>query len=292
MNVVPAQIAGVRRIVVATPPTSANPAVAYALQRLGITEVLGVGGAQAIAALAYGTESVAPVDKIVGPGNAYVAAAKRQVFGQVGIDAIAGPSEVVILADDSAPPAWIALDLLAQAEHDPDARVTLVTTSSALAQAVSQALQQALANTPRREIAQSAITAHAANIVVANFALGVALVNRMAPEHLQIMLSEGLGASPSDFVAGAIFWGPCSPTAVGDYWAGPNHVLPTGRTARFRGPLGVDDFLVPTSVITYTAAAAATLDPARQLAVAESLPAHAASLAARLPTGQEGPDSP
>jgi histidinol dehydrogenase len=284
MNVVPAQLAGVPRIVVFTPPGSVtrNPAIAYALTRLGVSEVVGLGGAQAVAAAAFGTETIRPVDKIVGPGNAYVAAAKRQLFGVVGIDSVAGPSEVVIVADESAPADWIARDLLAQAEHDPDARALLITPSDTLANAVSESIRGFLAEMPRREIASQAISNRGANCLVADIKAAVELSNRIAPEHLQVMVQSDTGLTPSDFVAGAIFWGRHSPTAVGDYWAGPNHVLPTGSTARFSGPLCVDDFTVATSVVQYSEAAAATgLGPAQRLAEAEGLFGHAEALRCR-----------
>jgi len=283
MNVVPAQIAGVGRIVALTPPKSVpqNPAVAYALRALGVTDVIGVGGAQAVAAAAYGTETIEPVDKIVGPGNAYVAAAKRQVFGKVGIDSIAGPSEVVIVADESAPADWLAWDLMAQAEHDESARSILITTSDELARAVATAVEAQTARTPRAEVIRAALRDHGLNCVVRDLDAAVTLANRSAPEHLQVIVSEEAGLAPTDFVAGAIFWGAHAPTAVGDYWAGPNHVLPTGGTARYRGPLSVDDFTVQYSVVGYGVEAARRLAPAVTLAESEGLFAHAEALRAR-----------
>lgn len=284
MNVVPAQIAGVARIVALTPPGSVenNPAIGYALSRLGVTEVIRLGGAQVVAAAAFGTDTICPVDKIVGPGNAYVAAAKRQVFGKVGIDSIAGPSEVVVVADDSAPARWIAWDLLAQAEHDEQARSILITTSWALAQRVAGELKSLVAVAPRGEVIARALTDWGALVVVPDLAAAVEVSNAIAPEHLQVMLGDGVDLEPTDFTAGAIFWGASSPTALGDYWAGPNHVLPTGGTARYRGPLGVDDFVTATTVVRYTPEAADTIGPAVRLARAEGLFAHAAALAARM----------
>jgi histidinol dehydrogenase len=283
MNVVPAQIAGVPRIVAFTPPATLrnNPAVAYALVALGVDEVYAVGGAQAVAAAAWGTEHIAPVDKIVGPGNAYVAAAKRQVFGKVGIDSIAGPSEVVVVAAAGAPPEWIALDLMAQAEHDESARVVLLTPSEELAWEVAAAIEERIGDAPRAGIIGAALHDHGANVVLPSLADCVALCNRIAPEHLQVIVDDEAGLMPADFVAGAIFWGEHTPTAVGDYWAGPNHVLPTGTTARYRGPLGVADFTVPYSVVRYTKKATTRLDGAIRLAEAEGLAEHAAALRAR-----------
>ncbi|MCA9562519.1 MAG: histidinol dehydrogenase, partial [Myxococcales bacterium] len=226
MNVVPARIAGVPRIVVITPPgsVSSNPAVAYALRELSIDEIVRVGGAQGIAAAAFGTETINPVDVIVGPGNAFVAEAKRQVFGQVGIDSVAGPSEVVILADESAPLDYIVWDLLAQAEHDPDARVVLISDSLALATAVQERIVECMETSPRAEVMALAIENNSANCVIPSLSLAKLLINAIAPEHLQIMVSPSAKIDPEELVAGAIFWGPHSPTAIGDYWAGPNHV--------------------------------------------------------------------
>ena len=283
MNVVPAQIAGVTRIVALTPPGSVenNPAVAYALSRLGVAEIVRLGGAQVVAAAAYGTETIRPVVKIVGPGNAYVAAAKRQVFGKVGIDSIAGPSEVVIIADRTARAEWIAWDMLAQAEHDEQARSILIATDGDLAEAVCTHIVRLAAESPRGKVVGASLAEHGAVCVASSLAVAVALSNAIAPEHLQVMVSDD-ELDPSQLIAGAIFWGEHSPTALGDYWAGPNHVLPTGGTARFCGPLCVDDFLAHTSVVRYTRGGAQTTEPAIRLAEAEGLWAHAGALRARI----------
>ena len=283
MNVVPAQIAGVGRIVALTPPGSVenNPAVAFALSVLGVDEIIRLGGAQVVAAAAYGTETIRPVVKIVGPGNAYVAAAKRQVFGKVGIDSIAGPSEVVIIADSSANASWIAWDILAQAEHDEQARSILITTDPDLATSVCDHIERLADESPRREVVRTALSNHGAVCVVPTLSTAAELSNAIAPEHLQVMVEDN-ELDPSQLIAGAIFWGPYTPTALGDYWAGPNHVLPTGGTARFCGPLSVPDFVAPTSVVSYTREAAQTTEPAARLADAEGLWAHAAALRARI----------
>jgi histidinol dehydrogenase len=254
MNVVPAQVAGVERIVVTTPPRtlSENPAVAAALLELGVTEVYAVGGAQAIAALAFGTETVPRVDKITGPGNKYVAAAKKLVFGVVGIDAIAGPTEVVIVADRMARAEFIAADLLAQAEHGEDASAILITDSERLAQSVMREVTLQAESLPRREIVTRSLNEYGAIIVVENLAEGPALVNELAPEHLEIVTSDDEAVARNIRHAGAIFFGSYTPEAVGDYLAGPNHVLPTGRTARFSSALGVYDFVKRTSVLRYS----------------------------------------
>ena len=283
MNVVPAQIAGVGRIVALTPPGSVenNPAVAFALSTLGVDEIVRLGGAQVVAAAAYGTESIRPVVKIVGPGNAYVAAAKRQVFGKVGIDSIAGPSEVVIIADGSANPSWIAWDLLAQAEHDEQARSILITTDADVATSVCDHIERRTEESPRKEVISTALREHGAVCVVPSLDVAVELSNAIAPEHLQVMVADQ-HLSPDQLVAGAIFWGQYTPTALGDYWAGPNHVLPTGGTAKFCGPLNVSDFVAPMSIVRYTAEAARTTGPAARLADAEGLWAHAAALRSRI----------
>ena len=289
MNTVPAQIAGVPRIVALTPPGSVenNPAVGYALKRLGVGEVIRLGGAQAVAAAAYGTQTIDPVCKIVGPGNAFVAAAKRQVYGRVGIDSIGGRWEVVIVADASAPAEWIAWDLMAQAEHDESARSILVTTSHELAARVCEHLRDLVEKSPRAEVIRAALSNHGSVCVVPNLEVAVTLTNAIAPEHLQVMVPEECEIQPEDFVAGAVFWGPHSPTAIGDYWAGPNHVLPTGGTARYRGPLSVDDFRVPMSVVRYNAQASRSIKPAIELAESEGLFAHAAALRARWQASKE-----
>ena len=254
MNTVPAQVAGVPRIVVATPPGTLeqSPVVAALLEELHIEEVYQVGGAQAIAALAFGTENIRKVDKIVGPGNAYVALAKKLVYGTVGIDSIAGPTEVVVLADDTANPRFIAADLLAQAEHDELASAICITTSEALAEEVLSEVTRQLAVLERRTIAESSIRDYGAIFVVDSIAVGCELVNQLAPEHLEIMTSDDEQAAAGIRHAGAIFFGPWSSEPVGDYLAGPNHVLPTVGTARFSSPLGVYDFVRRQSVIRYS----------------------------------------
>jgi histidinol dehydrogenase len=285
MNAVPAKVAGVPRIAMAVPAPDGevNPLVLAAARLAGVDEVYRVGGAQAIAALAYGTASIPAVAKIVGPGNAFVAAAKRRVFGQVGIDMIAGPSEVLILADGTANPDWVAADLLAQAEHDPAAQPILVTDSVWLADAVEAALERQLATLPRRDIAAASWRDHGAVILVAALADAVPLVDRLAPEHLEIEAdgAEALAARVRN--AGAIFLGSHTPEAIGDYVGGPNHVLPTARSARFSSGLGVLDFLKRTSILKCDAAALRVLGPAAiALGRAEGLEAHARSVAIRL----------
>ncbi|MGH9903252.1 MAG: histidinol dehydrogenase, partial [Pyrinomonadaceae bacterium] len=245
MNVVPAQVAGVGRIVVATPPRTLaeNPAVAAALLELGITEIYAVGGAQAVAALAYGTETVPRVDKITGPGNKYVAAAKKLVFGVVGIDSIAGPSEVVVLADDTARADFVAADLLAQAEHGEDASAVLVTTSDALAHAVAREVDRQAQLLPRRAVVERSLADYGACVVVEDAGAACEFVNELAPEHLEIIARDEEALAARVRHAGAIFLGAHTPEAVGDYFAGPNHVLPTGGAARFSSALGVADFV-------------------------------------------------
>ena len=285
MNVVPAQVAGVQRIVVVTPPSSLreNPAVAAALLELGVTEVYAVGGAQAIAALAYGTETVPRVDKITGPGNRYVAAAKKLVFGTVGIDSIAGPSEVVIIADDTANAEFVAADLLAQAEHDEDASAVLVTISDQLATAVTAAVSRQMESLPRRAVIEKSLARHGAIFVVADIGEACALVNGLAPEHLEIVTGDDDAVAARILYAGAIFFGPYTPAAVGDYFAGPNHVLPTAGAARFSSALGVYDFVKRTSVLRYSREALKqSADKIATLAKAEGLDAHARSAAIRL----------
>lgn len=284
MNVVPAQVAGVERIVVATPPRtlSESPAVAAALRELNVTEIYAVGGAQAIAALAYGTESVPRVDKITGPGNKYVAAAKKLVFGVVGIDAIAGPSEVVIIADDTARADFIAADLLAQAEHGDDASSILITNNQTLAAEVAHEVQQQLESLPRRDIASASLKSFGAIVVVNNLDDAGEITNRIAPEHLQLITGDDDRAAARIRHAGAIFFGQHTPEAVGDYMAGPNHVLPTGRTARFSSALGVYDFVKRTSVLRYSPEAFAKVsDSIAVLAECEGLAAHARSATIR-----------
>jgi histidinol dehydrogenase len=285
MNVVPARVAGVARVAVVTPPRTLRqtPAVAAALLELGVTEVYQVGGAQAVAALAYGTETIPRVDVITGPGNKYVAAAKKLVFGAVGIDSIAGPSEVVVLADETARPDFVAADLLAQAEHGEDASAVLVTTSAVLADAVAAEVERQSAGLPRRAIVARALTDFGAVFVVRDFAEGCDLVNELAPEHLEIIARDDETLAARVRHAGAIFFGAHTPEAVGDYFAGPNHVLPTGRAARFSSALGVHNFLRRTSTIRYTREELnRTGRMIAALAHSEGLDAHARSALIRL----------
>ena len=285
MNAIPARAAGVARIAmcVPTPDGVLNPLVLAAARRAGVSEIYRIGGAQAVAALAYGTESVAPVDRIVGPGNAYVAEAKRQVFGRVGIDNIAGPSEVVVLADAANDPRRVAVDLLAQAEHDEAAQSILITDSAAFADAVAEAVRAELPTLPRAAIAGASWDAHGAIILVRDFDEAIALIDRLAPEHLQIMLPEPEAVFARIRHAGAAFLGGFCPEALGDYVAGPNHVLPTGRTARFASGLSVFDFLKRTTWISANQSALDAVGPAAvALAEAEGLQAHARSVALRL----------
>jgi histidinol dehydrogenase len=284
MNVVPAQVAGVPRIVVTTPPQtlSQNPAVAAALVELGITEVYRVGGAQAIAALAFGTASVPRVDKITGPGNQFVAAAKKLVFGVVGIDSIAGPSEVLIIADCDADPRYIAADLLAQAEHAEDACAILITNSESLAQEVDRELTCQLKTLPRAAIIEESLARYGAIIIVNNLEEACDLANEVAPEHLQLMTADSERVASRIRNAGAVLMGAYSPTALGDYFAGPNHVLPTAGTARFSSALGVNDFIKKTSLINYSAGDLGRAAPLiAVLARAEGLEAHAQSAVIR-----------
>jgi histidinol dehydrogenase len=285
MNAVPAKVAGVKRLVmvVPTPGGIASPLVLAAAEIGGVDEIYRVGGAQAVAALAYGTETIAPVSKIVGPGNAYVAAAKRQVFGQVGIDMIAGPSEVVIVADRTARADWIAADLLAQAEHDAASQSILLTDDPLLAEAVAGEVERQLASLQRQAIAGASWRDNGAIILVQDLHEAARLSNRLAPEHLEIMTQdpEALSAEISD--AGAIFLGGYTPEAIGDYVGGSNHVLPTARSARFASGLGVLDFMKRTSMLQCGPAQLARLGPAAiTLGEAEGLQAHARSVALRL----------
>ena len=289
MNAIPARVAGVGRIAmcVPTPDGVLNPLVLAAARRAGVTEIYRIGGAQAVAALAYGTASIAPVDRIVGPGNAYVAEAKRQVFGRVGIDGIAGPSEVVILADSANDPRRVAVDLLAQAEHDEAAQAILITDDAAFADAVAAAVAAEIPTLPRAVIAGASWDAHGAIILVRGWEEATGLVDRLAPEHLQIMLRDPEAVFARIRHAGAAFLGGFCPEAVGDYIGGPNHVLPTGRTARFASGLSVFDFLKRTTWISAGSAALDRIGPAAvALAEAEGLQAHARSIAIRL--GQRG----
>jgi histidinol dehydrogenase len=285
MNAVPAKVAGVKRIVMTVPAPGGvlNPLVLVAAELAGVGEIYRLGGAQAIAALAYGTESIAPVVKIVGPGNAYVAAAKRQVFGQVGIDMVAGPSEVVVIADKDNDPAWIAADLLAQAEHDEAAQAILITDDKDFARAVERAVEAELRVLPRAETARASWQEFGAIILVKDLDQAPALADRLAPEHLEIATSDAdaLAARIND--AGAIFIGRYSPEVIGDYVAGSNHVLPTARSARYASGLGVLDFMKRTSTLKLDAASLAALGPAAMiLAEAEGLDAHRRSVAIRL----------
>ncbi len=285
MNAIPARIAGVGRVAmcVPTPDGITNPLILAAAHRAGVTEIYRIGGAQAIGALAYGTASIAPVDRIVGPGNAYVAEAKRQVFGRVGIDSIAGPSEVVILADAANDAAVVAMDLLAQAEHDEAAQSILITDSAALADAVAAAVAATLPSLPRQAIAGASWDAHGAILLVRDWDEATALVNRLAPEHLELLLADPAPVFAAVRHAGAVFLGAHAPEAVGDYVAGPNHVLPTGRTARFASGLSVFDFLKRTTWVAADRAALEAVGPAAvALAEAEGLHAHARSIALRL----------
>ncbi|TVQ40732.1 MAG: histidinol dehydrogenase [Geminicoccaceae bacterium] len=288
MNAIPAQVAGCRRLVMAvpTPGGAVAPLVLAAARLLAIDEVYRVGGAQAIGALAFGTASIPAVDKIVGPGNAYVAEAKRQVFGHVGIDMIAGPSEIVVMADDTAPAAWIAADLLSQAEHDPVAQSILVTDSIALAQAVMAEVDRQLERLERRQVAAASWQQHGAVIVVDDMVAAVPLIDRLAPEHLEIITRDPEPLVAAIRHAGSIFVGAYTPEVIGDYVGGPNHVLPTGRSARFASGLGVLDFMKRTTVLRCPATAFPEIGPAAErLANAEGLGAHAAAIACRLDRG-------
>jgi histidinol dehydrogenase len=285
MNAVPAKVAGVSRTVIVTPASGGtiNPLTLAAASLAGVTEIYRIGGAQAVAALAYGTESIAPVDKIVGPGNAYVAAAKRQVFGRVGIDSIAGPSEILIIADSANDPAWIAADLLSQAEHDPSSQSVLITDDAGFADRVEAAVEAQLANLSRAAIAGRSWRDHGAVIVVADIADAAAIADRFAPEHLEIATADPEAIFAKVRHAGACFLGRYTPEAIGDYVAGPNHVLPTSRTARFSSGLSVLDFMKRTSVLALDSDALARLGPAAlELARTEGLDAHGRSVAIRL----------
>ena len=285
MNAIPAQVAGVQRIVmvVPTPDNQMNPLVLAAAQLAGVTEVYRIGGAQAIAALAYGTQTIRPVDKIVGPGNAYVAAAKRRVFGTVGIDLIAGPSEILVVADAQNDPDWIAVDLLSQAEHDSLAQSILITDSEIFADRVAAAVEARLRTLPRAEIAKRSWSDLGAIIVVKALADAPAIVDRIAPEHLELAVEEPDRMASAIRHAGAIFLGRYTPEAIGDYVAGPNHVLPTSRSARFSSGLGVTDFMKRTTLVGCDAESLRRIGPAAVLlAEAEGLDAHALSVSIRL----------
>ena len=285
MNAIPARVAGVRRLVICapTPDGAVNPLVLLAARLSGVETVYRIGGAQAIAALAYGTETIAPVDKITGPGNAYVAAAKARVFGRVGIDMIAGPSEVLILADRDNDPDWIALDLMAQAEHDASAQSILVTDDAAFGRAVAAAVEARLTTLERREIAGASWRDFGAVITVRDWDEAAALSDRIAPEHLEIATADAEALADKVRHAGAIFIGALTPEAIGDYVGGPNHVLPTARSARFSSGLSVLDFMKRTTIARLTPGALAALGPAAaRLARSESLEAHGLSVTARL----------
>ena len=285
MNALPAAVAGVKRIVCVTPPTAdgtLDPAILEACRISGVTEIYAVGGAQAIAALAYGTESIAPVAKITGPGNAYVAAAKKVVSGDVGIDMIAGPSEILVLADGGANPAWVAADLLSQAEHDVRSSAVLVTDNPALAAAVQRETELQLAALPRRDVARRSLDDNGRIIVASSLDQAVEAANIIAPEHLELCVEDPFALLPRIQNAGSIFLGRCAPEALGDYFAGPNHTLPTSGTARFSSPLGVDDFVKKSSFIYYTREALEKAAPRiADFAEREGLHAHARSVTIR-----------
>lgn len=285
MDVIPAKIAGVEEIIMATAPApdGSIPAAALAAAKIaGVTKILKCGGAQAVAAMAYGTESVPKVDKIVGPGGAFVAAAKRKVFGLVSIDMIAGPSEILVLADGKSDPKWVAADLLSQAEHDHLSSAVLVTDSPTLAQAVQAELETQLEALPRRDTARESIDSNGKIIVTDSLEKAVEAVNRIAPEHLELCVDEPFALLPRIRNAGSIFLGRSTPEALGDYFAGPNHTLPTAGTARFSSPLGVDDFVKRSSFLYYTQDALNAVSPQIQhFARQEGLEAHARSIAAR-----------
>jgi histidinol dehydrogenase len=291
MNALPASTAGVKEVVMVTPPQpdgSIYPPTLVAAKEAGVDRVLKMGGAQAVAALAYGTETVPAVDKIVGPGNVYVAIAKRLVYGRVDIDMVAGPSEIVVVADETAKPAHVAADLLSQAEHDPMASAVLITPSSVLAEKVALELEQQCSRLERKEIAADSLRDHGAICITQDMPEALAVANRLAPEHLELIVADPwhwLGRVKN---AGAIFLGPYSPEPVGDYYAGPNHVLPTNGTARFFSPLSVDDFIKKTSLISYSREALLRDGPqVIRLAEAEGLGAHAASIRVRLEEEEE-----
>ncbi|MGE0661288.1 MAG: histidinol dehydrogenase [Reyranellaceae bacterium] len=287
MNAMPARVAGVPRIVMVSPVPDGhlNPLVMLAARLGGVTEIYRIGGAQAVAALAYGTETIKPVDKIVGPGNAWVAAAKRRVFGQVGIDLIAGPSEILVLADGDNDPAWIAADLLSQAEHNPDSQAVLITTDAKFADAVARAVESHLSTLGRAEFARRSWNDFGAIIVVPDYDAAVPLVDAIAPEHLELAVEDEAAEQLLHKVrhAGAVFLGRHTPEAIGDYVAGTNHVLPTSRSARFSSGLGVSDFVKRTSFVRCSPEGLAAIGPAAvTLAEAEGLPAHALSVAIRM----------
>jgi len=285
MNAIPAKVAGVSRlaITVPTPDGIVNPLVLLAARLAGVDEVYRIGGAQAIAALAYGTQTIPAVDKITGPGNAFVAAAKRRVFGKVGIDMIAGPSEILVIADGDNDPDWIALDLLSQAEHDESAQSILITDDPQFAKAVSDALDARLQTLERRAIAGASWRDYGAMIIVPDMDVAAELSNRIAPEHLELCVADPMALSDKIVHAGAIFLGAWTPEAIGDYVGGPNHVLPTARSARFSSGLSVMDFVKRTTLARMTPESLRAIGPAAErLATSESLEAHGLSVTARL----------
>ena len=290
MNAIPAKVAGVSRlaITVPTPDDKINPLVLLAAQLSGVDEIYRVGGAQAIAALAYGTETIKPVDKITGPGNAFVAAAKRQVFGKVGIDMIAGPSEILVLADGTSRPDWIALDLLSQAEHDENAQSILITDSDDVVKSVRKKIEVNLKNLSRSEIARKSWNDNGAIIKVPDFDVAIELSNRIAPEHLELCVSDPEKLAKRITNAGAIFLGHWTPEAVGDYVTGPNHVLPTARSARFSSGLSVMDFLKRTTLAKLSRDALLKIGPsAVTLANSEGLECHGLSISERMQSNSE-----
>jgi histidinol dehydrogenase len=284
MNVIPARVAGVREIIVACPAPRGflNPAILAAAHIGGIETIFKMGGAQAIAAMAYGTQTIPRVDKIVGPGNLYVAMAKRMVFGEVSIDSIAGPSEIVVISDGSGPPAWIAADLISQAEHDEEAAAILLCTSQSFGEEVQREIRKQLIALPRRKIAEQALRRYGAIIRVENLAAAAAIANDFAPEHLELAVSDPFRLLQKIKNAGAIFLGHISPEAIGDYVAGPNHVLPTAGTARFSSPLGVYDFIKRSSLICLSPEGLKRLSaPAMRMAQMENLEGHRESVRKR-----------
>ncbi|USB33444.1 histidinol dehydrogenase [Paenibacillus sp. YPG26] len=288
MNVIPAQVAGVPEIVMVTPPATGgkagiDPYILVAAAEAGVSEIYRVGGAQAIAALAYGTDTIEPVDKICGPGNIFVALAKREVYGAVDIDSMAGPSEIAVLADGSANAAYVAADLLSQAEHDEMASAILVTTSADFAEACAAEVQRQLAELPRREIAAASIDSYGVILVVDSIEEGIQVINRLAPEHLELMIEEPMAYLGLVENAGAIFLGPYSSEPVGDYFAGPNHIIPTNGTARFSSPVDVDDFIKKSSMIYYSKQALLENgETIMELARREGLEGHARAIEIRL----------
>ncbi|GHU67525.1 histidinol dehydrogenase [Clostridia bacterium] len=286
MNAIPAKVAGVSEIVMVTPPgpdgRASYTASLVAADIAGVDRIFKLGGAQAVAALAYGANPVPAVDKIVGPGNVYVQSAKRMVFGQVGLDSVAGPSEVLVIADETARPDWVAADMLAQAEHDPDAAAMLVTTSRKLAEAVQTAIAEQFRTRRRQQVLERSLADNSAAVVVGSIDEAIALANHVAPEHLELCVADPFGLLGKVRNAGAVFVGHYTPESAGDYYAGPNHVLPTNGTARFFSPLSVDDFTKKTSVLSFSQEALmASTDDIETLALAESLDAHAYAVTVR-----------